>query len=112
MAWPFLSFDADAYIGRTFQFSRRFLFKWSVNWQFLGEEIMTGEVLPTLLLGAHLTLLVVFLFGKWVPLRLRSFFSDFRLDSLEVREVNPRFIAGCLFTCNVIGVLCARSLHF
>ncbi len=35
--------DKDAYFGKAFEFSRVFMFKWSVNWQFLGEQIATGK---------------------------------------------------------------------
>ena len=36
MEW--LIYDAQAYFGKAFEFSRVFMFKWSVNWQFLGEK--------------------------------------------------------------------------
>ena len=46
----FLMHDKDAYIGKAFEFSRVFMFKWSVNWQFLGEEFATGKKWAELLL--------------------------------------------------------------
>lgn len=39
----FLIHDKEAYLGKAFEFSRVFMFKWSVNWQFLGEQIATGK---------------------------------------------------------------------
>lgn len=39
---PFILHNADAYFSRAFEFKRVFTFKWSVNWQFLGEEVATG----------------------------------------------------------------------
>jgi alpha-1,3-mannosyltransferase len=39
----FILHDKDAYFGKAFEFSRVFMFKWSVNWQFLGEEMATGK---------------------------------------------------------------------
>jgi len=39
----FIIHDKDAYFGKAFEFSRVFMFKWSVNWQFLGEQIATGK---------------------------------------------------------------------
>lgn len=46
----FLMHDKDAYMGKAFEFSRVFMFKWSVNWQFLGEEFATGKKWAELLL--------------------------------------------------------------
>ena len=42
IGWPFLQHNADAYMSRAFEFKRVFTFKWSVNWQFLGEKVATG----------------------------------------------------------------------
>jgi alpha-1,3-mannosyltransferase len=39
----FIMNDKDAYFGKAFEFSRVFMFKWSVNWQFIGEEKATGK---------------------------------------------------------------------
>lgn len=39
---PFILVDARAYFGKAFEFDRKFLFKWSVNWNFLGEEKATS----------------------------------------------------------------------
>ena len=35
---PFLAHDPWAYLGRAFEFDRKFMYIWSVNWNFLGEE--------------------------------------------------------------------------
>jgi alpha-1,3-mannosyltransferase len=51
MAYP------EAYIGKAFEFDRVFFFKWSVNWQFLGEETATGKNFAKLLIITHLGLL-------------------------------------------------------
>ncbi len=47
---PFLQHNANAYIGRAFEFKRVFTFKWSVNWQFLGEDKATSNELAMVLL--------------------------------------------------------------
>ncbi len=60
--------NAEAYIGRAFEFKRVFTFKWSVNWQFLGEERATGSELALFLLVAHLSLLIIFLLFKWTDI--------------------------------------------
>ena len=112
--------DWKAYIGKAFEFDRVFMFKWSVNWQFLGEEVATGKKLAQYLLIAHLGLLLIFLIFKWSNLiRNRSIgvlFVELRLNELfsncRPRILDPRFVALSMFTCNLIGILCARSLHY
>jgi len=76
--------NAKAYLNSAFEFSRVFTFKWSVNWQFWGEEIATGKDLAFALLVIHLTLLVVFLFFKWTHIErgLKNWLSEIRLDDI------------------------------
>jgi hypothetical protein len=76
-----------------------FFFRWSVNWQFLGEEVATGKVLAKYLLIAHLSLLVIFLLAKWSPFS-RGFglwFHALRLPELlkncKPKALDPRFVA-------------------
>jgi alpha-1,3-mannosyltransferase len=112
--------DWRAYVGKAFEFDRVFMFKWSVNWQFFGEEVATGKILAQYLLIAHLGLLLIFLFCKWTNLiKSRSiglWFIELRLNELfnncKPRTLDPRFVALSMFTCNLIGILCARSLHY
>jgi alpha-1,3-mannosyltransferase len=47
---PFLTNNADAYLSKAFEFKRVFMFKWSVNWQFLGEQTATSKEFATLLI--------------------------------------------------------------
>ena len=111
-------YDWRSYVGKAFEFDRVFMFKWSVNWQFFGEEVATGKVLAKYLLVAHLSLLVIFLLAKWSPFS-RGFgiwFHALRLPELfkncKPKTLDPRFVALSMFTCNLIGILCARSLHY
>ena len=60
--------DAQSYFGRAFEFDRQFLFKWSVNWQFLGEDAALNKTFAKILLLSHLTFLLIFLFVKWTDL--------------------------------------------
>lgn len=115
----FLIHNPHAYLSKAFEFDRVFMFKWSVNWQFWGEEIATGKELAKALLALHLTLLVVFLLFKWTnfskgvnswikEIRLHELFN-FKLQSLTL---DPYYVILSMFTCNLIGILCARSLHY
>lgn len=38
LAVPFLPANAKGYLGRSFQLDRVFLFKWTVNWRFIGKK--------------------------------------------------------------------------
>jgi alpha-1,3-mannosyltransferase len=84
IGYEFIAYDSQAYLGKAFEFSRVFFFKWSVNWQFLGEEVATGKDLAFKLLIAHLGLLVVFLVLKWTSLRagLGAWLRELRLNEV------------------------------
>ncbi|KAF3092734.1 dolichyl-P-Man:Man(5)GlcNAc(2)-PP-dolichol alpha-1,3-mannosyltransferase [Orbilia oligospora] len=45
LAVPFVASESGSlsgYLGRAFEFSRAFLWKWTVNWRFVGEEVFTS----------------------------------------------------------------------
>ena len=66
LGWPFLSTYPREYLTGAFDLSRKFLFKWTVNWRFLGEEIfLSSELAKMLLLGTTIALLA-FAHFKWV----------------------------------------------
>lgn len=77
-----------------------------------------SKELANILLFSHLTLLVVFLLFKWtssIPNGLGAWFKEIRLTEIgatKSRKLNPRYVALTMFTCNLIGILCARSLHY
>ncbi|KAF8456933.1 Dolichyl-P-Man:Man(5)GlcNAc(2)-PP-dolichyl mannosyltransferase [Terfezia claveryi] len=129
LAWPFISTNAKSYLTRAFEFSRVFLWKWTVNWRFLGREWFLSKELSYGLLAAHAAILGFFVVTRWIrPARLplRAFLITYLLSwdlpqqgsprSLHAyqlsQRVTPRFIATTILTSNLIGVLCARSLHY
>lgn len=88
-----LPFAQDAthlwqYIKSAFDLGRVFLFKWTVNFRFLPEEVFVSRLfsigLLAVMVGAHL-----------------YFFTAFRWTILEA-----------LWVSNFIGIVFARSLHF
>jgi alpha-1,3-mannosyltransferase len=105
-------------MGKAFEFSRVFMFKWSVNWQFLGEERAVSKEHANILLIIQLSLLLLFLFFKWTSLRagVGAWFKEIRFNELlgksTPRTLDPRYVALSMFTCNLIGILCARSLDY
>ncbi|KAJ3113940.1 dolichyl-P-Man:Man(5)GlcNAc(2)-PP-dolichol alpha-1,3-mannosyltransferase [Phlyctochytrium bullatum] len=62
---PFLLHNASSYLSRSFEFSRVFLYRWTVNWRFVPEEVFLGKTFSTALLISHLTLLVSFAATRW-----------------------------------------------
>ena len=59
---PFILRDPQAYISNAFDFSRMFLYKWTVNWRFLGEKIFSHPTPSHLFLALH----VCIFFGSGV----------------------------------------------
>jgi len=105
---PFLVTYPWSYLARSFELGRKFLFVWTVNWRFLGEEIFNDKRFAVGLLIAHLVVLSVFLWAKGRPRYLPR--------SKETTHSTPRFtpdyIIDILFISNIIGIVFARSLHY
>lgn len=66
LAAPFLTSRANAetYFAAAFNFSREFLWEWTVNWRWLGEEAFVSKGLHSGLLAAHVAVIVLFAF-RW-----------------------------------------------
>lgn len=65
VASPFLSEHPKQYLANAFELSRVFLYKWTVNWRFVPEDIFLSKPFATGLLVAHLLVLALFGFGRW-----------------------------------------------
>jgi len=117
----FISHSPEEYLSRAFDFSRAFLFKWTVNWRFVGAREFASQRFARALLANHLVLLTIFAFERWTrPSGLNPFQHLYRL----IRPLSPRmqrwmeeqltvdFITTTLLTSVAIGMLCARSLHY
>ncbi|KAK9458637.1 ALG3 protein-domain-containing protein [Lipomyces oligophaga] len=123
VAYPFSSKFFISYLTRAFQFNRAFLHKWTVNWRFVDEVVfLTPEFSQTLLL-IHGTLLLAFIFGRWIKPSNMNFISIIQtlifpaprpaaVHRAILVNLTPEYILKTLYTCNLIGVLCARSLHY
>ena len=62
---PFLREYPWEYLAGAFDFSRAFLYKWTVNWRFVPEESFLSKSFAKGLLAIHLVILVIFLFNRW-----------------------------------------------
>lgn len=62
---PFLVEFPRQYLSGAFDLSRVFLFKWTVNWRFLGEEVFLNPIWARALLLGHLCSLLAFAHFNW-----------------------------------------------
>lgn len=121
LALPFLPTNALGYLARSFEFTRQFLYKWTVNWRFVGEEVFLARNFSNILLLSHLVLLVLFVATRWIkptglplPLFIRSVFQPPPAPTSQQKplRLTPSFILTSILSANAIGMLCARSLHY
>ena len=122
LAFPFLPTNWQGYLGRAFEFSRQFLFKWTVNWRFVGEETFLSKEFSMSLLVGHLSVLALFVTTRWLRPAEKPITELIR-NALKFQEpcgkmqqavsvrVSPNYILTTILTANAIGVLFARSLH-
>jgi alpha-1,3-mannosyltransferase len=124
IAWPFLQENKWGYLSRAFELSRQFLFKWTVNWRFVGEDVFLSKGFAVSLLGLHAVALLLLMSTRWlyptgkslaeivVPmLSLKSPFTEAEEKTLSP-AVTPRYVLTTMLTSTVVGMLCARSLHY
>lgn len=57
----FLFRNSEAYFGRAFEFSRQFMYKWTVNWRLIPESLFLDRRFQLTLLVLHVSVLSFFL---------------------------------------------------
>jgi len=62
---PFIWEYPWEYLTGAFDFSRAFLYEWTVNWRFVPEEIFLSKPFAKGLLAIHLFILIIFLLNRW-----------------------------------------------
>lgn len=121
VAFPFLPVNPYGYFGRAFEFSRQFLFKWTVNWRFIGEKTFLSQKFSLVLAMTNLSLLTLFFTTRWIRpsgLPVQAFISwifkqvPFQIQQQTSHRVTPRFILTSILSSFSVGMLCARSLHY
>ncbi|KAJ7063185.1 dolichyl-P-Man:Man(5)GlcNAc(2)-PP-dolichyl mannosyltransferase [Mycena amicta] len=117
LALPFLEENHWAYLHSAFEFSRVFLYKWTVNWRMLDEGFFLSKPWANALLLGHLSVLFAFGLFKWCKSDGGAWFllkrGIMNPDSpASANPVSADFVATAFFTANLIGILFARSLHY
>jgi alpha-1,3-mannosyltransferase len=111
------------YLSRAFELSRKFLFKWTVNWRFVGEERFLSKEFSILLLVGHMGTLALFLTTRWLRPTEKPMMDMIRIALLGKEplgkmqhavsiRISPNYILTTILTANAIGMLFARSLHY
>lgn len=123
LAFPFLSTNPIGYFNRAFEFSRQFLFKWTVNWRFVGEERFLSREFSIALLVGHVSALVFFVTTRWLKPAEKSL-TELINNALKWQEplgvmqhavsirISPNYVLTVFVTAIAIGMLFARSLHY
>ena len=65
LARPFIGEHLHSYLRNAFDFSRVFLYRWTVNWRFVDEQTFLSPMWARSLLLGHITVLVAFGLYKW-----------------------------------------------
>lgn len=115
------------YISNAFNFSRQFMFKWTVNWKFVDPQWFISPEFSRLLLVTHVTILIVLFLTRFLSLNVTKkplltlikdavaspFGKTVSTDNLLLsKSMGPKLVLLTFATTNLVGVLCARSLHY
>ena len=118
---PFLLTNPIAYISGAFNLGRLFLYEWTVNWKFIPEDIFNNSYFHLGLLSLHIFLLLLFYPISITCLQSYSTLSGIagkvrhqltgRKEKVDMSTASQLFLLP-LFTANLIGIACSRSLHY
>ena len=121
LAIPFLARNPWGYFRRAFEFSRVFLYKWTVNWRFLSEETFLSREFSIFLLAVHALLLAHFITTRWtrpsglnIPTLVKRVFRPLppATERQIAARIGPEFVMTSILSSMAIGLLCARTLHY
>ncbi|KAK4047848.1 dolichyl-P-Man:Man(5)GlcNAc(2)-PP-dolichol alpha-1,3-mannosyltransferase [Microbotryomycetes sp. JL201] len=119
VALPFASSSSglSTYFSTSFNFSREFLWEWTVNWRWLGQAAFESPELSGLLLIVHLIVLIFF-GSSWSDRSGKPVFDLVReaitkpFQAPLCQPLSADSLCVILFTSNLVGILCSRSLHY
>ena len=94
------------------------MFRWTVNWRFVGEHTFLSTRFSLVLLAAHAGLIAVFLSTRWLHTSLPHAIQQFvsppspKVEAQIARRVTPDLVLTTILSAVAIGCLSARSLHY
>lgn len=115
------------FFKNAFDFNREFMYKWTVNWKFLDEDVFSSKGFHKLLLLAHVSTLLIFLFQRWITKSqtgknlkqlifidgiCKFYKNTLSENNIILSEDGIYYITNILMLSNLIGILFARSLHY
>ena len=113
---PFLIANPVGYVARAFGGFGDLQQKWSVNWKCLPSALFTSRRFVAALLLCHLTALALLASRRWCAreggMRRAARAAPLRLGARLERRLHPEHTLAVLASCNAIGVIFSRSLHF
>lgn len=122
-SYPFLYREVGfTYFRCAFDFGRQFMYKWTVNWKFVPEQIFLSRTFAVTLLVTHVSLLLLYMHNRWVRPSSKSipeFIKKFIIKGIDYREevsisnkITPQYVTDAILSSVVVGLLCARTLHY
>lgn len=115
LAIPFLQNNPAGYLSRAFELTRQFMFKWTVNWRFVGEEVFLSKSFSLALLAVHIVLLGAFAVTGWLRYSrssLPAFIRNLLAGRHRTVSLPKPYIMSVMLSSLTVGLLCARSLHY
>lgn len=103
------------YFHSAFNFQRKFLYEWSINWQVISEDIFQSSIFHKALLICHIIILLHFTLAKFIDKNCLNSIKKALRNPFQDVLVGPIIgdqISFTLLITNFIGVLFSRSLHY
>jgi alpha-1,3-mannosyltransferase len=101
---PFIVPYPRSYLANAFDFSRQFLYKWTVNWRFVPEDIFLSRKFATSLLMGHVSVLALFVLFRWfkgdggpISTARRAILCPFRRASLQFPSGDGQYLYSTVF---------------
>lgn len=114
VAFPFLKEYPIEYLYGAFNFSRQFMFKWSVNWQMLEEKGFQSKWFHLSLLVSQILSISAIILCYYPQFLVHVFYSiRHPMSKQDLKLVNSkRIVPFILVVTNFIGIIFSRSLHY
>ncbi|OAV87091.1 hypothetical protein, variant [Puccinia triticina 1-1 BBBD Race 1] len=121
LAIPFLIEFPREYLSKAFEFKRVFEYQWTVNWRMIPQSDFLSPGFASFLTAVHLSTLVCFAWTKWsrafgedglISLLVRGLQNWGRPAAKRPNVLTADYIVNVCFTSNLIGIICARTLHY